>query len=153
MKYTLGITMMSNRPDMAAERWLQSVSKLKPLHKHFTVGYSFVVEEPFTDVKEYKKLGKVTTVKKRNAIRFNWWPDRNKACEQIDAKYWLMTDDDCQFGGPTPLGYESWKRYADGIMYMEAHPDCGAVLCLPFLGGSVAKEAIMLANHDLFALG
>jgi hypothetical protein len=152
----LAITMISNRPKMAYERWLNSVHKLDKLLDRVPTSFSFVFEEPFTQelALPFQKLGRVVLKKKRKDKIFNWWPDRNEVCRNAaGAQYWLMTDDDCRFGGPTPLGYESWRRYHDAIKYLDAHPSCGGVICLPFLGGSASGSKIMVAHRELFALG
>lgn len=151
----LCITMMSNRPEVAKNRWLASVNKLDDLLYHIPCGFSFIFEEPFKseDAKPYEKLGPVQIVKKRKAKIFNWWPDRNGVIAQQKAKYYLMTDDDCRFGGPTPKWYESWKRYYDAVKHLDQNKDCGGVICLPFLGGSPFGHDIMLAERELFALG
>ena len=151
----LCITMISNRPTMARERWLSSIGKLDPLLRKVNTDFAFVFEEPFTaeDAVPYTTLGSVKIEKKRNAKRYNWWPDRNNVMRAIKADYYLMTDDDCRFGGPTPQGYTSWKRYYDAIQYMDKHPDCGVVCCLPFLGGTPFGNRILVSERDLFALG
>ena len=151
----LCITMISNRPQMAKERWLSSVHKLDPLRAKIDTCFSFVFEEPFSaaEAVPYTALGATKIVKKRNAKRFNWWPDRNEVMKQSPADIYLMTDDDCRFGGPTTSGYTSWKRYHDAILYMEKNPSCGAVCMLPFLGGAPSGKKILIAEDDLFALG
>lgn len=152
----LTITMISNRPTIAYDRWLASIGKLDPLVKKISAKFAFVFEEPFTPklAEPFRELGPVRIKKKRSAKIFNWWPDRNEVCAMAkDAQYWLMTDDDCRFGGPTPSGYESWRRYWDAVKYLDKHPDCGGVICLPFLGGTPTGAKIMPAHRELFALG
>jgi len=151
----LCITMISNRPRMARERWLSSIHKLDPLREKIDTVFSFVLQEPFTeeDAVPYKALGATKLVKKSTAKRFNWWPNRNEVVKAHKADFYLMTDDDHRFGGPTPSGYTSWERYYDAIMYMEENPDCGAVCLLPFLGGTPSGKKILIAEKDLFALG
>jgi hypothetical protein len=151
----LAITMISNRPETAHERWLASVHKLNKLRDKVDTSFSFVFEAPFTQALAlpFQKLGRVTLKPKSKAPIYNWWPNRNQACANApDAEYWLMTDDDFRFGGPTPLGYESWRRYYDAIKYLDANPSCGGVCCLPFLGGSASGSKIMVAHRELFAL-
>jgi len=144
----LCITMISNRPRMARERWLSSIHKLDPLREKIDTVFSFVLQEPFTeeDAVPYKALGATKLVKKSTAKRFNWWPNRNEVVKAHKADFYLMTDDDHRFGGPTPSGYTSWERYYDAIMYMEENPDCGAVCLLPFLGGTPSGKKILIAE-------
>jgi hypothetical protein len=140
---------------MARDRWLSSLNKLDSLREKIDCCFAFVFEEPFTVEASvpYMDLGPVVIHKKRNDQRFNWWPDRNEVMTLKTADYYLMTDDDCRFGGPTPLGYTSSQRYYDGVLYMEENVDCGAVIMLPFLGGSPSGHKIMVADRELFALG
>jgi hypothetical protein len=151
----LCITMISNRPEMARKRWLASIDKLNPLQKKVGTYFTFIFEKPFSedDAIPYLEFGYVELREKRHAKRFNWWPDRNEVIKMATADYYLMTDDDCRFGGTTPTGYSSWKRYYDAIRYMDRHPDCGAVCLLPFLGGTPFGEKIMVADRDMYALG
>jgi hypothetical protein len=144
--------MISNRPEMARERWLASVGKLSPLLQKVDTAFSFVLDAPFTatDALPYTALGATQIVRSGKGM-FNWWPNRTKTIQAVKADYYLMTDDDCRFGDKTPSGFSSWQRYLDAIKYMEKNPDCGVVCMSSFFGGTPFGRKIITKDNILFA--
>jgi hypothetical protein len=151
----LAICLVSNRPDVLRSRWLATLPKLDRLRDRFDVGFSFQLQWPITHdlVKELEKLGPVDLHPPHPGSPFNWYPYREAACENVDAEYYLSTDDDFKFGGTTPSGWSCADRYIDAIEWMDRHPSFGALAMKSFLGGASFGRDVVPAQREIFSMG
>jgi len=153
MKHKIGIILVSNREQVIRDNWLSTLKALDKFRDKIDTGFSFVVQEPVSEslIRELQKLGPV--VHKKKMSPFNWVETKNEACRNVDAKYWLNTDDDFKFDGMNTTGdWTTAERYMDAVIYLDDHPKCGYVMMNGFFGGHAFGKEIRLAKTGMWAL-
>ena len=153
--YKVGIILVSNREQIIRTHWLSTLKALNKFRDHIDVGFSFVLEEPISlaFAKEMGRLGHVSYKRKIGAPVFNWIAEKDEACRNIEAKYWLNTDDDFLFDGiNTTGGWKTWERYRDAVQYLDCNPKCGYVMMDGFMGGHAFKEQIRYVKSAMFSI-
>jgi hypothetical protein len=153
--FKVGIILVSNREDIIRSHWLRTLKALNKFRDKVDIGFSFVLEEPIslTLVKEMERLGNVSYKKKIGAPVFNWIDEKDEACRNIDAEYWLNTDDDFLFDGVNTTGnWTTAKRYMDAVVYLDNHPECGYVMMDGFMGGHAFGKEIRQIKSAMFSI-